>query len=494
MKIFLPGVVALCAVYPGVQAAELPVAATPSRAQAPDGAYIHWLERRIDDEGSAGLPLRGADGFELADFDRDGVLDVAIMYEDSNHVRIAFGGANTAARSGAWQVVTLAQGDEVLEVEDGAVGDLNGDGWPDLLVANEGGSLLYLQNPGGADRASIRSGNWQRAAPAGVSGRGSWIRTYLADFNGDGILEAVAVNKGVTMPSGKGSMDVDPTPISWFSIGADPLDPAQWHEHELTRAVIPINATPVDLDGDGDLDIVAGSRGEQRLIWFENTTPSAGADIRFVEHAVDVTGRHVPRLPMPGALSGFALAFTDVDGDGRLDIITSETVFSLVWLQQPERPELPWHIHSIGVSFPDTISGTVIADIDGDGRQDIVTGGYSADPRDHDDPGATRNSRAGHITWFQQPQNPTHPWVAHPIVRRVRGMYDAFAFVDIDGDGLGDVLATRGNSGGYDGLFWLQQARSPAPRPALVPARVVDSRGLPPASGALTRIVRWLLQ
>ena len=83
------------------------MAATPSQAQAADGAFIHWREKRIDDEALSGLPLRGADGFEVADFDRDGVLDVAIMYEDSNHLRLAFGSAN----ADDWELVTLAEGE-----------------------------------------------------------------------------------------------------------------------------------------------------------------------------------------------------------------------------------------------------------------------------------------------------------------------------------------------------------------------------------------------
>lgn len=486
---YLPCLFILAAFSPGLLADELTVAATPSRAQAADGSYIHWHEQRIDDQGLSGLPLRGADGFEVADFDRDGFLDVAIMYEDSNHLRLAFGSANPDE----WELVTLAEGREVQEIEDGAVGDLNGDGWPDLLVATEGGSLLYLQNPG----QNIRSANWQRANPGGLEDRGSWIRAYLADLNGDGRLEAIAVNKGVTMPSGKGSMDVEPTPVSWFSIGENPLDAESWREHELSRSVVPVNARPIDLDGDGDIDIVGGSRGEARMFWFENTSVPQSSQITFREHAVEVSGRHLPRSiasAIPKALSGMNMAFTDMDGDGRLDIVTHETAFSLVWLQQPADILSPWKIHSIGVIYPDVVTGIMVADINDDGRKDVMTGGYSADPRDHDDPAATRNSRSGRIAWFEQPQNLAGRWSTHNISRRVRGMYDAFYSKDIDGDGLADVLATRGNSGEYDGLFWLKQQRSSTPQPSFFPARQQDSRSLPLPDDFLTRLAHWLLQ
>jgi len=52
------------------------------------------------------IAVRGAGGFEVADFDRDGKLDMAIMYEDSNQLRIAFGGDSAED----WETVTIAEG------------------------------------------------------------------------------------------------------------------------------------------------------------------------------------------------------------------------------------------------------------------------------------------------------------------------------------------------------------------------------------------------
>ena len=50
---------------------------------------------------------------------------------------------------------------------------------------------------------------------------------------------------------------------------------------------MPQNSEPVDLDGDGDMDIVAGIRGEPRLIFFENRSERT---LSFREHAITIDG------------------------------------------------------------------------------------------------------------------------------------------------------------------------------------------------------------
>ena len=69
----------------------LSVGDTLSRARTVGGEYISWREHLIDDQALGGVPIRGGDGLQLADFDRDGVMDIVSVHEDSNHVRLAFG-------------------------------------------------------------------------------------------------------------------------------------------------------------------------------------------------------------------------------------------------------------------------------------------------------------------------------------------------------------------------------------------------------------------
>jgi hypothetical protein len=58
-------------------------------------------------------------------------------------------------------------------------------------------------------------------------------------------------------------------------------------------------------------------------------------------------------------------------------------------------------------------------------------------------------------------------------------MFDKFVARDLDGDGDLDFAGTRGNSAPYDGVFWLEQVRTEAPRPAFQRAREEDSAEMP---------------
>jgi len=476
--------------------APMTVAETPTSARTESGEFISWREHRIDDEDiNGGVPIRGGDGIAIGDIDGDGLEDLVTAHEDSNHIRVAF----SNGRTDEWTLGTIAEGKSARAVEDIALIDLNADGYLDVVAACEDAHLLYLQNPG----EQARTGKWSALIPEFSKGRGSWLRVFATDIDGDGRAELTAANKGTADVVRLDAGDADNGATSLIRVVGNPLDSANWRETVLYQQGVPNTALPVDIDGDGDMDVIAAKRVRQQIVIIENQGVGAHGEVRTQAIPVQI----LPGFDAPAGWRGLSNAFhadtADINNDGRLDILVNVLELAdnpsfrhagLGWLMQGQSLDAPWVFHRIGNTLPDWVIGIHVTDIDSDGDQDVVTGGYSGiniiegaysgASRNFDDPSVTASSSVGRIAWFENPGNVSEIWLRHDVSRRTRGMFDMYVSRDLDGDGDIDLISTRGNSGEYDGVFWLEQVRTKAPAPSFTPARPVESRALslPPAN------------
>jgi FG-GAP-like repeat len=340
---------------------------------------------------------------DVGDFNRDGKLDVVsgpFWYEGP-----AFAKRHTIYKPIAFPRTSFADQFFAMTL------DVNRDGWDDVVsiggpstparwfenprkaatswtphhlangIGNESPRLLDLVGDARRELVSFGSGRVGYFTPDTSGATRPWIFHSIATLTG---LSPFIHGLGVGDLNGDGRKDYI-TAYGWFeqpkSLTNDP--PWTFHFARLGSLAGGSQMEAYDVDGDGDLDVIASMHAHgYGLSWFENTV--VGKSRVFRQHVILSEAKNGSFPVQFSQLHGLALA--DMDGDGLADIVTGKTY----WAHNGTDPGandgavIYWFKLSRGrgIRFlPRWISNDtgigrrlVVRDMNGDGRRDVVIG------------------------------------------------------------------------------------------------------------------------
>ena len=234
----------------------------------------------------------------VLDLDGDGDLDLLVANKIdpsdlSTSMIHVFENVGGPAEPAFRQVGTLDVGTGYHRAP--AFGDLDGDGFPDLILGNWRDQLRYYRNVGAAAGARFELVD----SALVVLTRGSNATPALGDLDGDGLLDLMVGEASGTLNYYR---NVGTARAPRFELVSD-----AYAGIEVERRSAP---ALVHMDGDGDLDLLLGSEREGIRHFRNEGSPS---EPRFVEVE--------PLLPPAAAPAYSVPLFADLDGDGDLDLI-----------------------------------------------------------------------------------------------------------------------------------------------------------------------------
>ena len=337
----------------------------------------------------------GGHALGWGDFDGDGSDELAFGLRGKDT------GIGIVKRNAAGKWERVVRVDEAgMSPEDLVIGDLNGDGKPELIACGRATQNVRIY--------------WNEWKPRWVRHEvtsGEAAQTAIGIRLNGGGMGIVTNVKEKTLLFGKGST--------------------------LHEGVSIIHSAVMDVDGDGDEDFVGARYSPGYVFWLEQPAKPLEQAWKF----------HLIEDAKQGGIDGVhGLYVFDIDKDGKLELIANSALpkgplaNSLVWLKPLERGT-KWQRNVFAKGDAPGFSHYHGAgDLNGDGLPDIVS--------------AAKVGKDGEwFAWWEQPKRDKQgPWKKHLLARNEDGATNPL-IADFNGDGKMDVIASRGHG---VGLVWFE--------------------------------------
>jgi hypothetical protein len=332
----------------------------------------------IHDAGPPGdffMPQAIGSGAAIFDADGDGRLVILLLQNGGPN-----GAKNQLYRrlpNGKFENISAGSGLDFAGYNMGvAIGDVNNDGLPDVLITQYTGIKLFINQGNGKFVDQTEA--------SGLSNPAWGASAAFFDFDRDGLLDLVVVNYvdydkswKCTSPLGEREFcgpSTFPGRVTRLFRNLGPSATATARFEDVTersglyRLEGPgLGVLCADFNGDGWPDIFVANDGKPNRLWINQK------DGTFKEEAVL---RNVAYNGMAQAQAGMGVAFGDADGDGLFDLFVTherdET--NTLWAQGPRGMfrDATFNSGLSRANWRATGFGTVMADFDNDGWNDIV--------------------------------------------------------------------------------------------------------------------------
>ncbi len=202
-----------------------------------------------------------------------------------------------------------------------------------------------------------------------------------------------------------------------------------WQKHVIGEMTSPIYLDVIDMDGDGDLDVASTTNlhpglFDSEVAWFQNNLNESGEWEKIV-----ISSNAGENSPITNS-NGIAVA--DIDGDGINDVAVctgrvTEIIGDVYWFKGPDDPAGEWKRFDIEVDAMNSYFKLYTMDVNEDGLLDLLVGGNQ-----------------GAVVFM----NPGDPALAGAVWEKIAFPEDegetgsSFYLDDINGDGKVDVLNT----------------------------------------------------